>query len=66
MHCPGCIALSSIVTAAAVCMQLFGHVHADERTKPLKNYQVDACGPMHITIGDGGNIEVSIRHMHGT
>jgi hypothetical protein len=43
-------------------MQLFGHVHAYERTKPVRNYQVDECAPVHITIGDGGNIEVSTRH----
>jgi hypothetical protein len=42
-------------------MQLFGHVHAYERTKPVRNYYVDECGPVHFTIGDGGNIEVKKR-----
>lgn len=34
-----------------------GHIHAYERTKPVKNYTVDECGAVHIVIGDGGNIE---------
>eukprot|EP00878_Enallax_costatus_P020763 GHUV01021956.1.p1 GENE.GHUV01021956.1~~GHUV01021956.1.p1 ORF type:complete len:390 (+),score=60.00 GHUV01021956.1:1278-2447(+) len=34
-----------------------GHVHSYERTKPVVDFQVDECGPVHITIGDGGNIE---------
>eukprot|EP00878_Enallax_costatus_P047102 GHUV01057496.1.p1 GENE.GHUV01057496.1~~GHUV01057496.1.p1 ORF type:complete len:373 (+),score=76.41 GHUV01057496.1:799-1917(+) len=40
-----------------VDMMLFGHVHAYERVKPINNYKVDECGPVHITIGDGGNVE---------
>lgn len=38
-------------------VMLFGHVHAYERTKPLANYKIDKCGPIHITVGDGGNVE---------
>jgi hypothetical protein len=34
-----------------------GHVHAYERTHPMYRYKVDNCGPMYVTIGDGGNIE---------
>lgn len=40
-----------------VDVMLHGHVHAYERTKPLADYKVDECGPVHITVGDGGNIE---------
>lgn len=43
------------------CVQLVGHVHAYERTKPVRNYYMDTCGPVHITIGDGGNSEVCMR-----
>ncbi|KAL4190621.1 hypothetical protein AMTRI_Chr07g76620 [Amborella trichopoda] len=34
-----------------------GHVHAYERMNRVYNYNLDACGPVYITIGDGGNIE---------
>ena len=32
-------------------------MHAYERSTPVFNYTVDLCGPVHITIGDGGNSE---------
>ncbi|KAJ8755529.1 hypothetical protein K2173_019327 [Erythroxylum novogranatense] len=34
------------------------HVHAYERSNRVYNYTLDPCGPVHITIGDGGNREV--------
>lgn len=34
-----------------------GHVHAYERTHPVYDYNLDPCGAVHITIGDGGNSE---------
>ncbi|WIA32552.1 hypothetical protein OEZ86_003360 [Tetradesmus obliquus] len=40
-----------------VDMVFSGHTHAYERTKPTAQYQVDECGPVYFTIGDGGNIE---------
>lgn len=36
---------------------LTGHVHAYERTWPVYNWTLDDCGPVHITLGNGGNIE---------
>ena len=39
-----------------------GHVHAYERTHPMFNYQKDQCGPVYITIGDGGNVEGPYRN----
>lgn len=30
------------------------HVHAYERCNRVYNYTVDPCGPVHVTIGDGG------------
>ncbi|KAA3480588.1 purple acid phosphatase 23 isoform X2 [Gossypium australe] len=38
-------------------------VHAYERMNRVYNYTLDACGPIYITVGDGGNIEkVDVDH----
>ncbi|XP_028797157.1 purple acid phosphatase 15 [Neltuma alba] len=34
-----------------------GHVHAYERSNRVYNYSLDPCGPVYITVGDGGNRE---------
>ncbi|CAL5185928.1 unnamed protein product [Lathyrus oleraceus] len=40
-----------------------GHVHAYERMNRVYNYTLDRCGPIYITVGDGGNIEkVDVDH----
>nr|XP_010929806.1 purple acid phosphatase 15 isoform X1 [Elaeis guineensis] len=40
-----------------------GHVHAYERSNRVYNYTLDPCGPLYITVGDGGNREnVTTRH----
>ncbi|KAH9612788.1 hypothetical protein KSS87_013642 [Heliosperma pusillum] len=40
-----------------------GHVHAYERMNRVYNYTLNPCGPIYITIGDGGNIEkVDVDH----
>ncbi|CAA3021923.1 purple acid phosphatase 23 [Olea europaea subsp. europaea] len=40
-----------------------GHVHAYERMNRVFNYTLDSCGPVYITVGDGGNIEkVDVDH----
>ncbi|XP_050219642.1 purple acid phosphatase 15-like [Mercurialis annua] len=40
-----------------------GHVHAYERSNRVFNYTLDPCGPIHITVGDGGNREkMAIEH----
>lgn len=41
---------------------LNGHVHAYERTHAVYNYQPDPCGPVHLTVGDGGNVEGPYRN----
>ncbi|KAL4437039.1 hypothetical protein ABPG75_004178 [Micractinium tetrahymenae] len=41
----------------SVDIVLSGHVHSYERTKPVYNYTVDECGPVHLIVGDGGNLE---------
>ncbi|KAG2441245.1 hypothetical protein HYH02_010088 [Chlamydomonas schloesseri] len=45
-----------------VDLVLNGHVHAYERTHPMYKYQPDTCGPIYITIGDGGNVEGPYRN----
>ncbi|KAI5078234.1 hypothetical protein GOP47_0005905 [Adiantum capillus-veneris] len=40
-----------------------GHVHAYERCNRLYDYELNSCGPIYITVGDGGNIEkVDVVH----
>ncbi|OAY80435.1 Purple acid phosphatase 15 [Ananas comosus] len=40
-----------------------GHVHAYERSNRVYNYKLDPCGPVYITVGDGGNREkMAINH----
>lgn len=40
-----------------------GHVHAYERCNRVYRYELDPCGPVYITVGDGGNIEqVDVTH----
>ncbi|KAL9332851.1 hypothetical protein ACSQ67_002461 [Phaseolus vulgaris] len=40
-----------------------GHVHAYERSNRVYNYALDPCGPVYITVGDGGNREkMAITH----
>lgn len=40
-----------------------GHIHAYERSNRVYNYTLDPCGPVHITVGDGGNREkMAIAH----
>lgn len=34
-----------------------GHVHAYERTPPVYQFVPNSCGPIHFTMGDGGNLE---------
>ena len=38
-------------------------MHAYERSNRVYNYTLDPCGPVHITVGDGGNREkMAIAH----
>jgi len=34
-----------------------GHVHSYERTWPVYKNKTDACGPVYLNVGDGGNRE---------
>ncbi|KAL2476294.1 Purple acid phosphatase 18 [Abeliophyllum distichum] len=49
--------MEPLLYAAGVDAVVAGHVHAYERSKRVYNGKSDACGPIHITIGDGGNRE---------
>lgn len=40
-----------------VDLVLQAHVHSYERTVPVYKDQPDSCGPVYITVGDGGNDE---------
>jgi len=51
------IALEQTMYDAGVDLVLNGHVHSYERSHPVLDNQIDACGPVHIVIGDGGNYE---------
>lgn len=50
-------AMETILKEAQVDVLFAGHVHAYERTTRVFKGQADACGIVHITIGDGGNRE---------
>lgn len=50
-------AMEQVLYSNGVDVVLNGHLHEYERTNPVFNFTVDQCGPVHITMGDGGNIE---------
>ncbi|KAJ3678404.1 hypothetical protein LUZ60_002207 [Juncus effusus] len=49
--------LEPLLYAARTDVIFAGHVHAYERFTHVYNQLSDPCGPVHITIGDGGNKE---------
>eukprot|EP00884_Botryococcus_braunii_P011459 jgi/Botrbrau1/20313/Bobra.0410s0001.1 len=53
--------LEPLLYKHGVDLVLSGHVHAYERTFAVNNFKRDSCAPVHITIGDGGNIEKLYR-----
>ncbi|KAL1352081.1 hypothetical protein AAHE18_06G141000 [Arachis hypogaea] len=50
-------ALEGLLYQARVDFVFAGHVHAYERFTRVYKDKADNCGPVHITIGDGGNRE---------
>ncbi|KAJ4764809.1 Purple acid phosphatase [Rhynchospora pubera] len=50
-------AMEDLLYKARVDVVFSGHVHAYERFMRIYNNKADQCGPMYITIGDGGNRE---------
>lgn len=49
--------MERVLYEAGADFVLNGHVHAYERTFPTFDMAVDECGPIYLTIGDGGNRE---------
>ncbi|XP_021986545.1 probable purple acid phosphatase 20 isoform X2 [Helianthus annuus] len=49
-------AMEGLLYKARVDVVLAGHVHAYERFNRVYNHVANSCGPVHITIGDGGNL----------
>ncbi|KAI3894436.1 hypothetical protein MKX03_003841 [Papaver bracteatum] len=50
-------AMEELIYKARVDVVFAGHVHAYERFTRVYADKADNCGPVHITIGDGGNLE---------
>uniref|UniRef100_A0A803P3R2 Purple acid phosphatase n=1 Tax=Cannabis sativa TaxID=3483 RepID=A0A803P3R2_CANSA len=50
-------AMEELLYSARVDVVFSGHVHAYERFARVYNDKADKCGPIYITIGDGGNRE---------
>ncbi|KAI0497878.1 hypothetical protein KFK09_021116 [Dendrobium nobile] len=54
-----------VLYAAGVDILIAGHVHAYERSERVYSGQLDSCGAIHITVGDGGNREgLALRYHH--
>ncbi|CAK8577824.1 unnamed protein product [Lathyrus sativus] len=49
--------MEELLYNARVDVVFIGHVHAYERFTRVYKDKSDNCGPVHITIGDGGNRE---------
>ncbi|KAL3532076.1 hypothetical protein ACH5RR_005597 [Cinchona calisaya] len=49
--------MEDMLYQARVDVVFAGHVHAYERFTRVYNEEANKCGPVHITIGDGGNRE---------
>ncbi|XP_031263950.1 purple acid phosphatase 15-like [Pistacia vera] len=57
------VAMEELLYQYSVDIVFNGHVHAYERSNRVYNYTLDPCGPVYITIGDGGNREkMAITH----
>ncbi|KAB2631732.1 purple acid phosphatase 22-like [Pyrus ussuriensis x Pyrus communis] len=50
-------AMEELLYNARVDVVFAGHVHAYERFTRVYNNEADPCGPVYMTIGDGGNRE---------
>ncbi|OIT01493.1 PREDICTED: purple acid phosphatase 22-like [Nicotiana attenuata] len=49
--------MEEVLYKARVDVVFAGHVHAYERFTRVYNNKADPCGPIYVTIGDGGNRE---------
>jgi len=56
-------AMEDLTYKYGVDLFFHGHVHAYERINRLYKYKYDPCGPVYITVGDGGNHEkLAVEH----
>ncbi|KAK6259763.1 hypothetical protein SCA6_014237 [Theobroma cacao] len=61
------VEMEELLYSYGVDIVLNGHVHAYERSNRVYNFTLDPCGPVHITVGDGGNREkMAIEHADET
>ncbi|XP_024990357.1 purple acid phosphatase 22-like [Cynara cardunculus var. scolymus] len=51
------VAMEEMLYNSRVDVVFVGHVHAYERFTRVYNNKANPCGPIHVTIGDGGNRE---------
>ncbi|KAH6834778.1 purple acid phosphatase 15 [Perilla frutescens var. hirtella] len=51
------VAMEDLLYQYGVDVVFNGHVHAYERSNRVYNYTLDPCGPVHLSVGDGGNRE---------
>ncbi|XP_047963200.1 purple acid phosphatase 22-like isoform X2 [Salvia hispanica] len=51
------VSMENILYNARADVVFAGHVHAYERFTRVYDNKADQCGPIHVTIGDGGNRE---------
>ncbi|KAF5741271.1 calcineurin-like phosphoesterase [Tripterygium wilfordii] len=57
------VAMEELLYSYGVDIVFNGHVHAYERSNRVRNYTLDPCGPVYITVGDGGNREkMAVEH----
>ncbi|KAK3009598.1 hypothetical protein RJ639_013099 [Escallonia herrerae] len=57
------VAMEELLYNYGVDIVFNGHVHAYEWSNRINNYTLDPCGPVHITVGNGGNREkMAIKH----
>ncbi|XP_038875832.1 purple acid phosphatase 15 isoform X1 [Benincasa hispida] len=57
------VAMEDLLYKYKVDIVFNGHVHAYERSNRVYDYTLDRCGPVYITVGDGGNREkMAIEH----
>ncbi|XP_043697691.1 purple acid phosphatase 22-like [Telopea speciosissima] len=55
-------AMEGLLYQARVDIVFVGHVHSYERFTRVYNNTANQCGPVHVTIGDGGNREGLASH----
>ena len=58
--------MEPLLNQYGVDIVLSGHVHSYERTYPVNDNKVDACGTVYVNLGDGGNYENAYANWRAT